>query len=95
MGQNVRALFVAPVGWLLCGSDASGLELRALGAWLAHFDDGEYAKLVALTTDIHTHNAKLFGIFDGQGDISKATRDLSKRLIYALLYGAGSRKLAA
>ena len=46
-GAECRALFVAPVGWLLCGSDASGLELRALGAWLAHFDEGEYAKLVS------------------------------------------------
>jgi len=80
----------------LCGSDASGLELRALGAWLAHFDEGEYAKLVSTDGfDIHTHNAKLFGIFDGQGDISKATRDLSKRLIYALLYGAGSKKVGS
>lgn len=95
-GAECRALFVAPVGWLLCGSDASGLELRALGAWLAHFDEGEYAKLVSTDGfDIHTHNAKLFGIFDGQGDISKATRDLSKRLIYALLYGAGSKKVGS
>ncbi|REJ61409.1 MAG: DNA polymerase [Bacteroidetes bacterium] len=95
-GAECRALFVAPMGWLLCGSDASGLELRALGAWLAHFDGGEYAKLVSTDGfDIHTHNAKLFGIFDGQGDISKATRDLSKRLIYALLYGAGSKKVGS
>jgi len=95
-GAECRALFVAPMGWLLCGADASGLELRALGAWLAHFDDGEYAKLVSTDGfDIHTHNAKLFGIFDGKGDISKATRDLSKRLIYALLYGAGSKKVGS
>ena len=95
-GAECRALFVAPMGWLLCGADASGLELRALGAWLAHFDDGEYAKLVSTDGfDIHTHNAKLFGIFDGKGDISKSTRDLSKRLIYALLYGAGSKKVGS
>jgi DNA polymerase I-like protein with 3'-5' exonuclease and polymerase domains len=95
-GAECRALFVAPVGWLLCGADASGLELRALGAWLAHFDGGEYAKLVSTDGfDIHTHNAKLFGIFDGNGDIPKATRDLSKRLIYALLYGAGSKKVGS
>ena len=95
-GSECRALFSAPLGWLLVGADASGLELRALGAWLAHFDGGEYAKLVSTDGfDIHTYNAKLFGIFDGEGDIPKATRDLSKRLIYALLYGAGSKKVGS
>jgi len=92
-GAECRALFYAPDGWTLVGADASGLELRALGAWLAHFDGGEYAKLVSTEGfDIHTYNAKLFGIYDGNGDISKATRDLSKRLIYCILYGGGSKK---
>jgi len=95
-GAECRALFAAPMGWLLVGADASGLELRALGAWLAHFDGGEYARLVSTDGfDIHTYNAKLFGIFDGEGEIPKATRDLSKRLIYALLYGAGSKKVGS
>jgi len=95
-GAECRALFYAPDGWMLVGADASGLELRALGAWLAHFDGGEYAKLVSTDSfDIHTYNAKLFGIYDGNGDISKATRDLSKRLIYALLYGAGAKKVGS
>jgi len=92
-GAECRALFYAPDGWLLVGADASGLELRALGAWLAYFDQGEYARLVSTEGfDIHTHNAKLFGIYDGQGEITKATRDLSKRLIYCVLYGGGAKK---
>jgi len=92
-GAECRALFHAPADWVLVGADASGLELRALGAWLAYFDDGEYAELVSTDGfDIHTHNAKLFGIYDGQDDISKATRDLSKRLIYCILYGGGAKK---
>ena len=45
-GANVDPV-IAPVGWILCGCDASGLELRGLGAMLAHFDDGEYARLVS------------------------------------------------
>ena len=95
-GSECRALFYAPNGWVLVGADASGLELRALGAWLAHFDGGEYAKLVSMPGfDIHTHNAKLFGIYDGQAEIAKKTRDLSKRLIYALLYGAGQKKVGS
>jgi len=95
-GAECRALFTAPEGWLLIGTDAAGLELRALGAWLAHFDGGEYAKLVSTDGfDVHTYNAKLFGIYDGKGEIQKATRDLSKRLIYALLYGAGAKKVGS
>ena len=92
-GSECRSLFYAPDGWSLVGADASGLELRALGAWLAYFDQGEYAALVSEEDfDIHTHNANLFGIFDGQGTIPKATRDLSKRLIYCVLYGGGAKK---
>ena len=93
-GAECRALFYAPFGWVQVGADASGLELRALGAQLAYFDGGEYAKLVSTDGfDIHTHNAKLFGIFDGKGEIDKKTRELAKTMIYAVLYGAGARKL--
>ena len=92
-GAECRSLFYAPEGWQLVGADASGLELRALGAWLAYFDGGEYARLVSTDGfDIHTHNARLFGIYSGDSPIEKATRDLSKRLIYCILYGGGARK---
>lgn len=95
-GSECRALFTAPDGWILIGTDASALELRALGAWLAHFDGGEYAKLVSTDGfDIHSYNAKLFGIWDGQGTIQKAQRNLSKSCIFAVCYGAGSRKVGS
>ena len=35
------------------------------------------------TQDIHTYNQKMFGV---------GTRDISKRLLYAVLYGAGFLK---
>jgi len=93
-GAECRSLFYAPHGWRQVGCDASGLELRGLGAQLAYFDDGEYAKLVSTPGfDIHTHNAKLFGIYDGQGKIEKRIREQAKTLIYAVLYGAGAQKL--
>jgi len=95
-GADCRALFYAPNSWIQVGADASGLELRALGAQLAYFDEGEYAKLVSTADfDIHTYNAKLFGIFDGKGKIDKKTRELAKTLIYAVLYGAGAKKLGS
>jgi len=92
-GAECRALFYAPEGWKLVGADASGLELRALGHWLAYYDDGEYAALVSNPErDIHFHNACLFGIQEHDKPIEKATRDLSKRLIYCILYGGGGKK---
>lgn len=95
-GAECRALFTAPEGWMLVGTDASALELRALGAWLAHFDGGEYAKLVSTEGfDIHSFNAKLFGVWNGEGEITKAERNLSKSLIFAVCYGAGSRKVGS
>jgi DNA polymerase I-like protein with 3'-5' exonuclease and polymerase domains len=95
-GPECRALFVAPDGWKLIGTDASALELRALGAWLAHFDGGEYAKLVSTEGfDIHSYNAKLFGIWDGESEIEKSQRNLSKSCIFAVCYGAGARKVGS
>ena len=96
-GAECRALFYAPEGWVLVGADASGLELRALGAWLAHYDGGEYAALVSNPDrDIHFHNACLFGIHSADVlEIPKATRDLSKKLVYAICYGAGSKKVGS
>ena len=92
-GAECRALFYAPEGWQLVGADAAGLELRALGAMLAHFDEGEYAQLVSNPDrDVHFHNACLFGIHSADKAIDKTTRDLSKRLIYCILYGGGAKK---
>ena len=95
-GSECRSLFYAPYGWRQVGCDASGLELRALGAQLAFFDGGEYSKLVSTPGfDIHTHNAKLFGIYDGQGKIEKRIRELAKTLIYAVLYGGGPNRIGS
>jgi DNA polymerase I-like protein with 3'-5' exonuclease and polymerase domains len=63
---------------------------------LAHFDSGEYAKLVSTDGfDIHSYNAKLFGIWDGEGEIEKSQRNLSKSCIFAVCYGAGARKVGS
>jgi hypothetical protein len=83
-GKECRALFYAPDDWTLIGVDAKALELRCLAGYLAKWDDGAYAKLVVdPEVDIHTYNQEMFGV---------ATRDISKRLLYGLLYGCGSLK---
>jgi len=83
-GKECRSLFHAPDGWDLLGVDAKALELRCLGGYLALWDDGEYANLVTdESVDIHMYNQDKFGV---------ATRDIAKRLIYAMLYGCGNEK---
>ena len=68
---------------------AYGEECRSL----FYAPEGEYAKLVSdPSKDIHYHNACLFGIQEPNKPIEKATRDLSKRLIYCILYGGGAKK---
>ena len=63
------------------GIDAKALELRCLAGYLAIWDEGEYAKVVVdPEIDIHVYNQERFGV---------ETRDISGRLLYAVLYGAG------
>ena len=83
-GKECRELFHAPQGWDMIGINAKALELRCLAGYLALWDNGEYAKLVVNPeADIHTINQNLFGV---------PTRDISKRLLYGMLYGCGAVK---
>ena len=83
-GHECRNLFHAPDGWDLIGVDAKALELRCLAGYLAIWDQGEYANLVTdESIDIHTYNQQQFGV---------ETRDISKRLLYGMLYGCGALK---
>lgn len=81
-GEECRSVWIVEDGNVLCGIDASGLELRML----AHFmDDPTYTKEI-LSGDIHTANMKAAGLTD---------RDQAKTFIYAFLYGAGPAKIGA
>ena len=83
-GKECRNLFHAPYNWHLIGVDAKALELRCLAGYLAVWDDGEYANIVTdESIDIHTYNQEQFGV---------ETRDISKRLLYGMLYGCGAVK---
>ena len=77
-----RSLFGPGAGRVQIGSDASGLELRCLGAYLAPFDGGKFAKEV-VEGDIHTALAEIYG----------TTRKAGKGVTYCLIYGGGDTKL--
>lgn len=82
-GAECRELFEVRPGYKLVGGDASGLELRCLGHYMARWDNGEYINII-LVGDIHSVNQKAAGI---------GTRDKAKTFIYAFLYGAGDELL--
>lgn len=99
-GKECRALFGAPPGWYLLGSDASGLELRCLGHFMAKHDGGAYIKIL-LEGDIHWENVLALGLFpkgtvrDKHNDAHERARGMAKTFIYAYLYGAGSEKIGS
>lgn len=77
-----RELFVPFPGHVMVGADLEGIELRALGHYLARFDEGSFAEVVC-NGDIHQLNADRVG----------CTRPQVKSLTYAFTYGAGDAKL--
>jgi DNA polymerase-1 len=89
MGDEMRSLWRADEGTVLCGVDADGIQLRIL----AHYMEDE-AFIQALTkgskddgTDAHTLNQKALG-----GRCK--SRDVAKTFIYAFLLGAGTGKIS-
>jgi DNA polymerase I-like protein with 3'-5' exonuclease and polymerase domains len=83
-----RALFGPGDGFVEVGADASGLELRMLGHYLAFFDAGRFANIV-VNGDIHQINADATTQELGV----EITRKAVKTITYAFLYGAGDEKL--
>ena len=69
-----------PENYSLVGTDASGLEVRALAHYMG---DKDYIKEV-IDGDVHTANQKLANL---------ETRDQAKTFLYALIYGAGASKI--
>lgn len=85
LGKEARSLFTVPDGWVLLGTDASGLELRCLSHYMSRWDGGQYREVI-LNGDIHTLNQQAAGL---------PTRDNAKTFIYAYLYGAGDQKIGS
>ena len=69
-----------PENYSLVGTDASGLEIRALAHYMG---DKDYIKEV-IEGDVHTANQKMANL---------ETREQAKEFLYALIYGAGSFKI--
>jgi DNA polymerase-1 len=82
-GWEMRSLWGPTIpGNVMVGGDASGIELRLLGAALHPFDGGKYAREV-VEGDVHQRTANATGM----------TRNGVKTPTYATLYGAGATHL--
>jgi DNA polymerase I len=81
--KRMRHVWLPKEGWKLIDMDCSGLELRLLAHYLFPYDVGNYADIV-LNGDVHTFNKEIIGLNE---------RDSAKTFIYALIYGAGNKKL--
>lgn len=75
-----RQCWTVPPGFNLVGCDASQLELRLLAHYM---QDAAYVDQI-LHGDIHSYNQDAAGLL---------TRDQAKTFIYALIYGAGDKKI--
>jgi DNA polymerase I-like protein with 3'-5' exonuclease and polymerase domains len=85
-GKDMRGLFVAPSGKILGGYDAKQLELRMLAHYLGDQDYVERVTTRDKSRDAHVLAANAAG----SGD-----RDLGKGINYALIYGAGDKRLGS
>ena len=86
---RMRAVWIPRDGWDLVGTDAEGLELRMLAHYLKPYDGGAFERMVLEGskedgTDVHSVNQRTVGLYK---------RDNAKRVIYALIYGAGDMKI--
>jgi hypothetical protein len=97
-GEECRAMFYVPKGWVQLGADASGLEARIIAHFVSKYDGGAYGKLI-LEGDIHTANMRAFygaEKIDGcTPEERKTLRDRAKTAYYAWLYGCGDEKMGA
>lgn len=80
--KEYRELFGPGSNRVQVGADASGLELRCLGHFLARFDGCKFSRDV-VEGDIHTTLANIYG----------TSRKEGKSVTYCLIYGGGDFKL--
>mgnify|MGYP003508688760 FL=1 len=87
-GKEFRECWTVDKGKLLVGVDLEGIEARIMAHYMQ--DDAYIQSVIAgdkkLGTDFHSVNMRAFGL---------TSRDTAKTAFYALIYGAGSAKMAA
>ncbi len=90
LGRELRKMFVAPKGCVLCDADYSQIELRVL----AHIaDDSVMKEAFNNDRDIHTATAmQVFGVEREQ--VTSEMRSRAKTVNFGIVYGMGDFSLA-
>ena len=84
-GKEFRELFIPKPNYVMVGVDAKSLEAVCFAHYIYNYKGGkEYADLI-LNGDFHTYNMKAAGL---------TSRELSKTMFYALLYGSSFKRLS-
>jgi DNA polymerase-1 len=84
-GKEFRELFIPKPNYVMVGVDAQSLEAVCFAHYIYNYKGGkEYADLI-LNGDFHTYNMKAAGL---------QSRELSKTMFYALLYGSSFKRLS-
>ena len=95
-GKECRACWSVEDDRVLIGCDLSGIELRCL----AHYMQDTDWQRELLEGDIHWKNTQAFGLVP-MGTVKqdipehKDARNISKTLVYSILYGAGGAKVGS
>ena len=95
-----RALFRHPGDWIFVACDQKNLQDRCFAHYLAEFDGGAYAEAFRTGIDPHWRNACAFGLisegtaYDKANLVHIALREAAKRLLYAILFGAGPKRIS-
>jgi DNA polymerase I-like protein with 3'-5' exonuclease and polymerase domains len=84
-GREFRDHFLPDDDDMMVGSDQKSLELRCLAdAFYQLAGDDSWLKMMRAGEDVHERNQKLFGV---------KNRTDAKRIIFAIVYGAGAAKV--
>lgn len=95
-GAKFRSLFIARPGYSLVVGDLDRIEIVVLSHYLETLGFSSYmAEAIRNKVNVHSANAeKWFSIESSHPDFEKF-RDMAKTIIFAIIYGAGSKKIAA
>jgi len=85
-GNQMRAIFIAPKGRVLVGTDSDSCQLRMLGGRM-----GSQAYIDAICNGDKAKGTDLHSITKVIGELE--SRDVAKSVMYCLLFGGGDAKL--
>lgn len=95
-GDEVRRVFEAPDGYSLVVADFDSIEMRILAYYLGH-EGQPYRDLINSGFDPHAHMASLLygGTYEDylKGTPGEKKRSIAKNSLFAIIYGAGGRRL--